>query len=443
MTDPDEVARRWGIRKNKPKMNYEKLSRGLRYYYDKNIILKTAGKRSGLFQVRPLPTSSSQVGAVSRASDPVFPGAADSQNRRRKYQSSRGRFLTMNWLRCRHRAGPLRPDPLTLARRDPRTIDQYQRHIRLFLEWCEHHGVRADEPEELDDLCVEYKNMEGLTKSQFLYLLAAVQLACPGAKGKLPWSTQIARDWEVQAPVEHHVPMPLGLALVTAVGLSWIGEARLGAAILISQQRGLRPSEMLRLRPEDITLPESMMFGANGSGVMNLGARTGTKAKRPQAVLILPDTHAITLLLLRMLVASTPKGRELTGGKTLAQYQAAVTHVCTKLGLPPFSPHSCRAGFATDAFLSGRDFVSVREEGRWLSDKSLHVYIDGVTAASYASSLAAQRWANTIKCLEADFAVHFAWWPEIPVVDIKWLPEFGPLMADQSRPGPTQTLQQV
>ncbi|XP_069470283.1 protein C-ets-1 isoform X2 [Ambystoma mexicanum] len=45
LSDPDEVARRWGKRKNKPKMNYEKLSRGLRYYYDKNIIHKTAGKR--------------------------------------------------------------------------------------------------------------------------------------------------------------------------------------------------------------------------------------------------------------------------------------------------------------------------------------------------------------------------------------------------------------
>ena len=45
MVDPDEVATRWGNRKNKPKMNYEKLSRALRYYYDKNIILKTAGKR--------------------------------------------------------------------------------------------------------------------------------------------------------------------------------------------------------------------------------------------------------------------------------------------------------------------------------------------------------------------------------------------------------------
>lgn len=45
LADPDEVARRWGKRKNKPKMNYEKLSRGLRYYYDKNIIHKTSGKR--------------------------------------------------------------------------------------------------------------------------------------------------------------------------------------------------------------------------------------------------------------------------------------------------------------------------------------------------------------------------------------------------------------
>jgi len=40
LIDPEEVARKWGARKNKPRMNYEKLSRGLRYYYDKNIIHK-------------------------------------------------------------------------------------------------------------------------------------------------------------------------------------------------------------------------------------------------------------------------------------------------------------------------------------------------------------------------------------------------------------------
>uniref|UniRef100_A0A670K5R2 ETS variant transcription factor 3 like n=1 Tax=Podarcis muralis TaxID=64176 RepID=A0A670K5R2_PODMU len=43
--DPDEVARLWGRRKCKPQMNYDKLSRALRYYYNKHILHKTKGKR--------------------------------------------------------------------------------------------------------------------------------------------------------------------------------------------------------------------------------------------------------------------------------------------------------------------------------------------------------------------------------------------------------------
>ena len=39
--DPDEVARLWGARKCKPHMNYDKLSRALRYYYNKRILYKT------------------------------------------------------------------------------------------------------------------------------------------------------------------------------------------------------------------------------------------------------------------------------------------------------------------------------------------------------------------------------------------------------------------
>ena len=45
LTHVDEVARRWGERKSKPNMNYDKLSRALRYYYDKNIMTKVHGKR--------------------------------------------------------------------------------------------------------------------------------------------------------------------------------------------------------------------------------------------------------------------------------------------------------------------------------------------------------------------------------------------------------------
>ncbi|XP_069094668.1 ETS domain-containing protein Elk-4 [Pleurodeles waltl] len=41
----EEVARMWGIRKSKPSMNYDKLSRALRYYYVKNIIKKVNGQK--------------------------------------------------------------------------------------------------------------------------------------------------------------------------------------------------------------------------------------------------------------------------------------------------------------------------------------------------------------------------------------------------------------
>ena len=42
---PDDIAAMWGERKGKPRMNYDKLSRGLRYYYSKGIMDKIPGKK--------------------------------------------------------------------------------------------------------------------------------------------------------------------------------------------------------------------------------------------------------------------------------------------------------------------------------------------------------------------------------------------------------------
>ena len=40
LTNQEEVARRWGVLKQRAGMNYDKLSRALRYYYQKDIIKK-------------------------------------------------------------------------------------------------------------------------------------------------------------------------------------------------------------------------------------------------------------------------------------------------------------------------------------------------------------------------------------------------------------------
>ncbi|KAL4711196.1 hypothetical protein ACJJTC_019037 [Scirpophaga incertulas] len=45
LLEPERVAGLWGARKHKPAMNYEKLSRALRYYYDGDMIAKVPGKR--------------------------------------------------------------------------------------------------------------------------------------------------------------------------------------------------------------------------------------------------------------------------------------------------------------------------------------------------------------------------------------------------------------
>lgn len=48
----EEVAKLWGLRKNKTNMNYDKLSRALRYYYDKvNFVILMKTKEIKCYQL--------------------------------------------------------------------------------------------------------------------------------------------------------------------------------------------------------------------------------------------------------------------------------------------------------------------------------------------------------------------------------------------------------
>jgi len=68
LKDAEQVAKRWGERKSKPNMNYDKLSRALRYYYDKKIICKVPGKKF-VYQFVSFPENTQVDGAVCFQTD--------------------------------------------------------------------------------------------------------------------------------------------------------------------------------------------------------------------------------------------------------------------------------------------------------------------------------------------------------------------------------------
>ena len=53
IVDSTRVATLWGRRKNRPAMNYDKLSRSLRQYYKKGIMKKTERTQRLVYQFCP------------------------------------------------------------------------------------------------------------------------------------------------------------------------------------------------------------------------------------------------------------------------------------------------------------------------------------------------------------------------------------------------------
>ena len=182
---------------------------------------------------------------------------------------------------------PLRPAQRSLARRTSTTLQAYRRAVGRFLTWVSMHHLRLRSVEDVDDALVEWQETDAsVSKSMYAQAISGVEIAIPTARRHLSWARTVLGDWEILAPIKHHLPLPVALTYLMAAALSLLGWGRLAAGLILQQHLGLRPGELLRLRPGDVTLPETTWFGSRSDAVLNLGARTGTKAKRAQAVVL-------------------------------------------------------------------------------------------------------------------------------------------------------------
>ena len=73
-----------------------------------------------------------------------------------------------------------------------------------------------------------------------------------------------------------------------------------------------------------------------------------------------------------------------------------------------FTPHSCRAGFASEGRMANRPYSEIKEEGRWISDASFRTYIDVVSAAAISQTLALKGLSGPLHAAVESWSQYFA-----------------------------------
>lgn len=281
------------------------------------------------------------------------------------------------------------------------TVRLYQKAAKPFTDYLYLNGLDPVTPEEWDDALVEFKNIDpNMTKSKFETLVSSIEFVFPRLKHNLKWAHSVLAGWNRAHITKHTVPCTRGVASLLALHIKANGAPRLAVGCVLQQRTGLRPGEMLGVCNNHVIDPGVWQhLGASPYFVIYLGVKAGTKAKRPQSVVLRMNENPDLYFLLTLLKQNTgPEDRLFP--HTLEDYNLRLKDAQACLGVDlGITPHSPRAGFASESIALGRSFTETREGGRWLSDSNLRVYVDVVAAADISVQLQtiglapAQAWA--------------------------------------------------
>ena len=261
------------------------------------------------------------------------------------------------------------------------TLQRYKRAAGKFSEFMIALDMVPFGAEDWDDALVLYKQAARVSKTDFEGAVAAVEFFFPRFRGGMKRSRAVIKGWTIWHVPRHTVPLGRAHSTLVAVHLSALGAPALGLGVIVQRELGLRPSELLGLVASDIVLPEGQHAPRTLRCVVALGVRKGTKAKRPQAVLC---TDRLCIGIIRHLVSRSAVHSPIVPF-SYAQYRRLLSRAQEALKVDfGWTPHSPRAGFASEAIQDGVPFQEVKEAGRWLVDSSLRTYIDLVQTAQLA-----------------------------------------------------------
>ena len=185
-----------------------------------------------------------------------------------------------------------------------------------------------------------------------------------------PWS--LIRTWEGLEPVQHHPPLPLAVvrALVTTALLwQW---PRMAVMLALGFFGLLRPSELIGLRRQDVSLPGDHLEGDVIYVRVNQ-PKTRNKAALCQYVRI--DEDGVPGWVLRH-VETVPMWRRLWNGSWAAFKARFDLLQAEVLRRTVFLPSSLRPGGATYLFRKWDENLSkLQWRGRWRSARMLEIYV--------------------------------------------------------------------
>lgn len=287
-----------------------------------------------------------------------------------------------------------------------KTFRRYQASLRLFLFWCLAVGVVLDTVEQLDLAIVSYQEEEQRSKHQTEELKCAAQFFFPGSKKHLFWTSEVIKGLHALHPAQHTLPLDPDVALVIclylAVGLRC---PRLAAGFLIQFARGLRPGELINIKPNQVF--STVQDGVNCI-VISLGTRSRpTKVRRQQYVIFHGVRECLAVHLLVALFHSCTT--DTLVGCSYSHYYRQLKFACQALGLQWYTPQSPRAGWATKQVLMGVIFNKIKDDGRWGSDTSCRRYLDVITALGAQTAHDRTTVALQIDFLTDNFFHVFPW----------------------------------
>ena len=201
----------------------------------------------------------------------------------------------------------------------------------------------------------------------------------------------LAFAWVADEPVNHHPALPKSILLAIA-GLAFLWGWPLEACIFLLSWTGLlRIGEAICATRGDLVLPRDSAPGTSFALLRIRLPKTRGLAARHQAARIDPED---VLALLTAVYGDFPRDKKLwpfsssTLRKRFNSLQAALGLVVEKkANQTPYDLGSFRPGGATSYLHLFEDTEFVRRRGRWLSHKSMEIYLQEIATATFEQAL--------------------------------------------------------